>query len=62
MTLGMRARKVVVDRADVETEVPMNDWVESEVFAPAHSLQGEVCDERVNAHRCSGMMRVLGAQ
>jgi hypothetical protein len=26
---------VVVDSAGVETEVPMDDWVEVEVFAPA---------------------------
>ncbi len=35
MTLDVRARKVVVDSAGVETELPMNDWVEIGVFAPA---------------------------
>ena len=35
MTLDVRARKVVVDSAGVETEVPMDDWVEIGVFAPA---------------------------
>lgn len=30
----MQAHKVVVDRAGVETHVPMNDWVEIGVFAP----------------------------
>ena len=32
MTLDVRARKVVVDEAGVETEVPMDDWVEVGVF------------------------------
>jgi hypothetical protein len=35
VTLDVRARKVVVDTADVETEVPMNDWVQIGLFAPA---------------------------
>jgi ABC-type transport system involved in multi-copper enzyme maturation permease subunit len=35
VTLDVRARKVVVDEAGVETEVPMDDWVEIGVFAPA---------------------------
>ena len=32
VTLDVRARKVVVDEAGVETEVPMDDWIEVEVF------------------------------
>ena len=32
MTLDVRARKVVVDEAGVETEVPMDDWMEVGVF------------------------------
>ena len=35
MTLDVRARKVVVDEAGVETEVPMDDLVEVGVFAAA---------------------------
>jgi hypothetical protein len=35
VTLQVQAKKVVVDSAGVETEVPMNDWVEVGVFAPA---------------------------
>ena len=35
VTLDVQARKVVVDEAGVETEVPMDDWVEVGVFAPA---------------------------
>ncbi len=35
VTLDVRARKVVVDEAGVETELPMDDWVEVGVFAPA---------------------------
>ena len=32
MTLDVRARKVVVDEAGIETEVPMDDWMEVGVF------------------------------
>jgi hypothetical protein len=32
VTLEVRARKVVVDEAGVETEVPMDDWLEVGVF------------------------------
>ena len=35
VTLDVRARKVVVDSEGVETPVPMDDWVEIGVFAPA---------------------------
>jgi hypothetical protein len=35
VTLDVRARKVVVDEAGVETEVPMDDWVEVGVFDAA---------------------------
>ena len=35
VTLDVRARKVVVDEAGVETEVAMDDFVEIGVFAPA---------------------------
>ncbi|HET9227167.1 MAG TPA: hypothetical protein VFR31_10895, partial [Thermoanaerobaculia bacterium] len=35
VTLHVRARKVVVDEAGVETEVPMNDLVQVGVFADA---------------------------
>jgi ABC-2 type transport system permease protein len=34
VTLSVRARKVTVDPAGVETEVPMDEWVEVGVFAP----------------------------
>ena len=34
VTLRVRARKVTVDPAGVETEVPMNEWVPIGVFAP----------------------------
>jgi ABC-2 type transport system permease protein len=37
VTLDVRARKLVVDEAGVETEVPMDDWVEVGVFAPAEA-------------------------
>jgi hypothetical protein len=32
VTLGVRARKLVVDEAGIETEAPMDDWVEIGVF------------------------------
>src|SRR6185295_4129373 len=32
VTLDVRARKIVVDEAGVETEVPMDDWLEVGVF------------------------------
>ena len=35
VTLDVRARKVVVDEAGVETEVPMDDWLEVGVFTQA---------------------------
>ena len=35
VTLAVGARKVVVDEAGVETEVPMDDWVEIGVFGAA---------------------------
>lgn len=34
ITLHLKARKVVVSPTGVETEVPMNDWVEIGAFAP----------------------------
>ena len=40
VTLDVRARKVVVDTAGVETELPMDDWVEIGVFAAAGEGNG----------------------
>ncbi|HEX7120488.1 MAG TPA: ABC transporter permease subunit [Longimicrobiales bacterium] len=40
VTLGVRARKVVVDTTGVATEVPMDDWVQVGVFAPAEEGEG----------------------
>jgi aminopeptidase N len=59
VTLDVRGRKVVVDEAGVETEVPMDDWVEIGVFAPAE--EGEEGDEPlyVQKHRIrSGPQRI----
>jgi hypothetical protein len=39
VTLDVRARKVVVDSAGVETEVPIDDWVQIGVFAPTEDGQ-----------------------
>ncbi len=51
VTLDVRARKVVYDSAGVETEVPMNDWVEIGVFTAAAA--GEAVGEPlyVQKHR-----------
>jgi aminopeptidase N len=35
VTINLRANKLVVDSAGTETKLPMNDWVEIGVFAPA---------------------------
>src|SRR5690349_20245177 len=35
VTLDVEARKVVVDSAGVETRLPMDEWVEIGIFAPA---------------------------
>ena len=43
VTLDVRARKVVVDEAGVETEVPMDDWIEVGVFAVPE--KGETSDQ-----------------
>lgn len=35
VTLDVRARKLVIDAKGMETEVPMNDWVQIGLFVPA---------------------------
>ena len=45
VTLAVRARKVVVDEAGVETEVPMDDWLEVGVFN-----EGEPSLEKFRIH------------
>lgn len=45
VTLDVQARKVVVDTTGVETELPMDDWVEIGVFAPAE--EGEELGEPI---------------
>ena len=47
MTLCLRARKVTVAPAGVETEVPMDEWVPIGVFAPGER-QGPGCGERLH--------------
>ncbi|HEX8672692.1 MAG TPA: ABC transporter permease [Longimicrobium sp.] len=46
VTLRLRARKITVGPAGVETEVPMNEWVPIGVFAPS-SGQGTEYGERL---------------
>ncbi|WP_277233244.1 ABC transporter permease [Hymenobacter sp. YC55] len=35
VTLDVQARKLVIDAQGIETEIPMNDWVQIGLFAPA---------------------------
>ncbi len=49
VTLEIKARKVVVDEAGIETEVPMDDWVEIGVFSPAG--EGEESGELLYARK-----------
>ena len=42
VSLDVRASKVVADSAGVETEVPMDEWVEIGVFAPAKRGGGQL--------------------
>jgi ABC-2 type transport system permease protein len=52
VTLDLRSRKVVVDGAGVESEVPMDDWIEVGVFAPpAQSQQGAGAPLYLEKHR-----------
>ncbi len=51
VTLDVRARKMVVDEAGVETPVPMDDWVEVRVFAPAEKGDGLGEPLYVHMHR-----------
>jgi hypothetical protein len=41
VTLDVRARKVVVDEAGIETEAPMDDWVELGVFGEGEPYMGK---------------------
>ena len=43
VTLDVQARKMVIDANGTETEVPMNDWVQVGLFAPARE-QNELTD------------------
>ncbi|HEX2166536.1 MAG TPA: hypothetical protein VHG09_04800 [Longimicrobiales bacterium] len=52
VTLDVQARKVVVDSAGVETEVPMDEWIEIGVFAPAVDGAAELSEPLyVQKHR-----------
>ncbi|HEX8147193.1 MAG TPA: hypothetical protein VF591_08445, partial [Pyrinomonadaceae bacterium] len=58
VTLDVRARKVVVDEAGVETEVPMDDLVEVGVFAAAED-GGAAAPQYLRMHRVrSGEQRI----
>ena len=59
VTLDLRARKVVVDEAGVETEVPMDDWVDVGVFAPTKEGEESGKSLYVQKHRIrSGAQRI----
>lgn len=59
VTLDVQARKVVVDEAGVETEVPMDDWVEIGVFAAAEEGQEPGKLLSMDKHRIrSGAQRI----
>ncbi len=51
VTLDVQARKVVVDTEGVETEVPMDDWVQIGVFAPAEEGEELGAPIYVQMHR-----------
>lgn len=53
VTLDVEARKVVVDEKGVETEVPMNDWVEVGVFAPLEKGEEAGTPLYLQMHRIS---------
>jgi len=59
VTLDVRARKVVVDTEGVETPVPMDDWVEIGVFAPAE--EGNVLGEPIylEKHRIRSAVQTI---
>lgn len=60
VTLDVRARKRVYDRAGVETEVPMDEWIPIGVFAPAEKGKEELSAPLyVRKHRIrSGEQRI----
>jgi ABC-type transport system involved in multi-copper enzyme maturation permease subunit len=52
VTLDVQARKVVADEAGVETEVPIDDWVQIGVFGPAKEGDDELSEPLyVQLHR-----------
>jgi hypothetical protein len=59
VTLDVRARKVVADEAGVETEVPMDEWVQIGVFGPAEEGEEVGKPLYVQKHRIrSGAQRI----
>jgi hypothetical protein len=59
VTLDVRARKVVVDEVGVETEVPMDEWVQIGVFGPAEEGEEVGKPLYVQKHRIrSGAQRI----
>ena len=59
VTLDVQARKVVIDTAGVETVVPIDDWVEIGVFAPAERGRGLGEPLYVEMHRISSAEQTI---
>ena len=65
VTLDVKARKLVVDEAGVETDLPLDDWIDIGVFAPAEhgdalSTPLYVQKHHVNATTTTIMLTVPG--
>lgn len=59
VTLKLRARKVTVDETGIETEVPMNDWVEIGVFADAENESKQGAPLYRQMHRLGGGQQTI---
>jgi ABC-2 type transport system permease protein len=59
VTLEVRARKVVVDEAGVETEIRMDDWVEIGVFASPEKGDALSQPLYVQKHRITSAARTI---
>jgi hypothetical protein len=57
--LDVRARKVVVDTAGVETELPMDDWVQVGVFAPVEKGTASGQPLYLQMHRMGSGMQTI---
>ncbi|MFD3003441.1 hypothetical protein ACFS7Z_23990 [Pontibacter toksunensis] len=59
VTLDVWARKMVIDAEGVEKDVPLNDWVQIGLFAPANELSGSDEPVYMKKHRIrSGRQKI----